>query len=231
MEILPNLHCVEGKASNIFIWIGENGLALIDAGSPGDAERVLEYIEEIGRRPTEVRAILITHADYDHAGSAAVLQESSKATVYAGTQTAKLLTAGQSPEHMPRLIQFITNRFFKYRPVAEERILLLAEGQRVPDFDDYEVLATPGHCPDHHAFCSSVHGVLFAGDAFNTRGGQLKAGPKRITADEDLARKSAKRLLLLTPAIIACGHGPPMTSHSGDDLMVFYRELDNQVGK
>ncbi|VAW32466.1 hypothetical protein MNBD_CHLOROFLEXI01-3287, partial [hydrothermal vent metagenome] len=49
--------------------------------------------------------------------------------------------------------------------------------------------------------------------------------PARITADKTAARHSGIRLLQLSPAVIACGHGTPSTTHSSDDLMALFNIL------
>jgi glyoxylase-like metal-dependent hydrolase (beta-lactamase superfamily II) len=64
--------------------------------------------------------------------------------------------------------------------------------------------------------------VFFAGDALNTRNGRINPSPKRITADREAANQSAIRLLQLTPAVLACGHGAPLTNHSSQDLMAAF---------
>jgi glyoxylase-like metal-dependent hydrolase (beta-lactamase superfamily II) len=225
MELLPNLHWIEGRASNIYLWVGEQGLMLVDTGMPGDAKRIDTYLEEIGREMSEITAILISHADYDHAGSAAVVQERSGASVYAGSQSAELLSRGKSPQHMPSLVQFVLDNFFNYRPVPADAIKIVSDGERMQELGDWRALATPGHSPDHHSFASESQGILFAGDALNTRGGRLQNSQKRITVDPEAARDSAMRLLRLHPAVIACGHGKPTHSHSAEDLMALQREL------
>jgi glyoxylase-like metal-dependent hydrolase (beta-lactamase superfamily II) len=225
MELLPNLHWIEGRASNIYLWVGDRGLMLVDTGMPGDAKRIENYLEEIGREMSEIKAILISHADYDHAGSAAVVQERSGASVYSGSQSAELLSRGKSPKHMPAPVQFVVDRFFDYRPVPAETVNIVSDGERMEELGDWRILATPGHSPDHHSFASESQGILFAGDALNTRGGRLQNSQKRITADPEAARESAMRLLRLHPAVIACGHGKPTHSHKADDLMALQREL------
>ena len=95
MELLPNLHWIEGRASNIYVWSGEAGLIMVDCGMPGDAKKILATIREIGRQPTDVRAILITHADIDHAGAAAEIQKESQAPVLTGRETAGWLNEGK----------------------------------------------------------------------------------------------------------------------------------------
>jgi glyoxylase-like metal-dependent hydrolase (beta-lactamase superfamily II) len=227
MELLPNLHWIEGRASNVYFWTGSNGLILVDTGMPGDLNMILDYIREKGCQLSEISAILITHADRDHAGCLAKIQKRSGAKVYAGVETAKLLTKGKSPKHMPKFVQFLVDRLFRYRSVPEEAIQVLADGDRIPELEEWQILATPGHSTGHHSFCSPVHGIVFAGDALSMRTGQLQLSPKRMTADEEAAQKSAIRLLRLAPAMIACGHGRPLFDHNADEMMSLFHELSS----
>lgn len=226
-EIVPTLHWIKGRFSNAFLWIGEYGLVLIDSGMPGDVDRILNYIIKIGRPVTDLQAILITHGDIDHAGGAAGIIEQTGAVVYASRKTAEHLTRGQSPEHrpLPRLITGLMNRFMSYPPVPSGSIRIISEGEAIPEVEDWQVLATPGHTADHHAFFNLTQGLLLAGDALDMRGGTLSSSPPRFTADIPAAHRSARRLLRLAPAIIACGHGHPLTDFEVSDILMLDRQL------
>jgi glyoxylase-like metal-dependent hydrolase (beta-lactamase superfamily II) len=229
MELLPNLHWIEGRTSNIYFWTGLDSLILIDTGMPGDLNLILSYIHERACQITDLSAILITHADIDHAGSLAAIQKRSGAKVYAGAETARLLAEGKAPKHMPKFVQFLSDRLFRFRSVPEDAIYMLSDGDRIPELEDWHILATPGHSPDHHSFYSPVHGILFAGDALDMRTGQLQLAPERFMADEELARNSARHLLRLAPAAIACGHGRPLLNHSANDMMSLYHKLNSEL--
>jgi glyoxylase-like metal-dependent hydrolase (beta-lactamase superfamily II) len=225
MEILPNVHWLDGGASNLYLCVDEDGLTLVDTGMPKRLGLVFDAIQEIGRQPSDLARILITHADIDHAGSAAAIQEQTDATLYAGPETAELLVKGKSPQHMPWLIQFFIDRFVSYRAIPANSIGIFQDGEELPVLGGLQVLATPGHTHDHYSFYSPAAGILFAGDALNTRDDRLRSTPKRITADGEAAIHSAIRLIQLSPAVIACGHGTPMSEHSSDDLMNLFNEL------
>jgi glyoxylase-like metal-dependent hydrolase (beta-lactamase superfamily II) len=224
-EILPNLHWIKGRASNVYLWMGEDRLALFDTGMPGDADRILDYVSKIGRTPTDLSTILITHADIDHAGAAAGIQARTGAAVYAARETAGYLKKGQSPPHMPGWVQFLMDRFFTFKPLPESAVHIIAEGDPLPDLEDWRVLASPGHTTGHHSFYNPRQGILIAGDALNTRRDRLNCSEERISADVDAARQSARRLLRLTPAVIACGHGSPFLEHSAGDILMLDRAL------
>ncbi|HET6444104.1 MAG TPA: MBL fold metallo-hydrolase [candidate division Zixibacteria bacterium] len=229
MEVIANLHWIKGLFSNIFLWKDEEELILVDTGQPGDARRISNYLSEIGKSVSDITSILITHADYDHAGTVATMHKQSGAPVFTSMKTAELLVVGKSPEHMPGPIQFLLNTIFRYQPLPASAIRVVDDGETITDKSQWRLLATPGHSPDHHSFWSPVHSLLFAGDALSTRGNQLKCSPKRNTADMAAARRSAMKLLLLTPAVFACGHGPPIHDHSSDQLFMLYRELEEQL--
>lgn len=225
MEVVPNLHWIEGRASNIYLWRSEADILMVDTGMPKDQDRVLAYMTDHGLAAQDVAAIFITHADIDHAGCAAEFAAECNAPVYASRETARYMAMGKSPKHLPRIAQFISDRFFGYKPVASDMVRIVEDGQQLPEFEGWQALATPGHCDDHFSLHNPTHGVLLAGDALNTRNDRLGLGAKRITADEPLAARSARRLLALTPAVIACGHGRPFVDHDSADIMMVYRQL------
>jgi glyoxylase-like metal-dependent hydrolase (beta-lactamase superfamily II) len=219
MEIRPGIHLYATRMVNSYICIDEDGVTLVDASTPNQRDAILNYLEKLGYRPQDVRRIVVTHADYDHVGSLADLQAATQARVYAGAETAKLIAEGKSPAHLPRLAQFITDRFMRYRPVPEAVIQVLVPDDSLPVLGGLTAIPSPGHTPDHFSFYSAQAGVLFAGDALNNRGGKLGLTPQRITADMDAAQESGRTLLKLAPALIACGHGSPAENHDLGDLM------------
>lgn len=225
MEISSNIHWLETSSSNVYLLIDPPNIGLIDTGTPKQQEKIFDLLRSLGHQPSDLTHILVTHADMDHVGSLAALQAASGAAVYAGADSTKLIARGKSPKHMPALAQWIIDTFMKYGPVAESAISVFQEGDTLPFLGGLEVMATPGHTLDHFSFFNPSSGVLFAGDALNTRNGRINLTPPRITADKTAARQSGIRLLQLSPAVIACGHGTPSTSHSSDELMQIFNTL------
>ena len=223
-EILPNVYCLEGSV-NIYFFIEEDGLTLIDAGWPRGEKKVLTAIQELGHQPSDVVRILVTHADIDHVGGLAAIQAATGAAVITSAEAASYMANGRSPEHLPAPLHWLTNTFFKSKPVPKETIQLCQDGDELPLLGGLQVIATPGHTLDHHSFYSPSLGLLFVGDALRVDNGRLQRSPKRITNNETQANQSAIKLLGLTPACFACGHGEPMQNHSSDDIMLLFNEL------
>ncbi len=225
MEISPNVHWLEAGSSNIYLIVDLPNIVLVDTGTPKRQEIVFDLLRSLGHQPSDLTHILVTHADIDHVGSLAALQAASGAQVWAGAASAKLIAQGKSPKHMQLVVQWIIDTFIKYAPVAENYISVFKDGDTLPFLGGLQVLATPGHTLDHFSFFSPSSGVLFTGDAMNTRNGRINLTPPRITADKTAARHSGIRLLQLSPAVIACGHGTPSTSHTADELMQIFNTL------
>ncbi len=201
---------IDTGSVNCYLCGDDDGFTLIDAAMPGRADLIFDRLAEFGGAPGDLRRIIITHADMDHAGSLAAIQARSGATIHCGAATTALLVEGRSPRHMPQPVQFILDHFVRYGKPPREAVRVFADGDELPVLGGLRVVAAPGHTLDQHALYSPSTGVLFAGDALNTRDGRLQTTPPRITADRSDARQSALRLLALSPEVIACGHGAPL---------------------
>ena len=95
---------IDAGSVNCYLCRDPDGYTLIDTATPGKADLIFERLAEFGGQPADLRRILITHADIDHAGSAAAIQARSGATIHAGEATATLVAQGRSPRHMPCLL-------------------------------------------------------------------------------------------------------------------------------
>ncbi|MBK6324703.1 MAG: MBL fold metallo-hydrolase [Chloroflexi bacterium] len=224
-EIQPNVYWLEGRAVNLYLCVDSDGLTLVDAGMPKSEGLVLTAVSELGFQPTDLKRILITHADLDHAGSMAAVQAATGAVVFASAESAVYLQNGRSPKHLPWLVQTLSDAFFKYKPLSAARLQTFRAGDVLPVLGGLEVLATPGHTRDHHSLYHPSSGLLFAGDALNTRDGRLQSTPKRITADKEAARQSVIQLLEKKPTVFACGHGAPLADNGGKNGQQLLLEL------
>ena len=93
MEITPDVHLIPGGFVNTYLISDPDGLTLIDAGLARRWRKILKYIASLGHAPQDLRRILVTHADGDHAGGLAALQAASGARVYASPIEAEALAA------------------------------------------------------------------------------------------------------------------------------------------
>ncbi len=117
-------------------------------------------------------------------------------------------------------------RRFPQAPLAAARgrsDVILLHGER---FGPLEVVATPGHAPDHLAFVAGP--VAFTGDAVLGEGSVFVAPyPGALSGYlEGLERLRRHRLELICP-----GHGPPVNDPAGklDEYLEHRRERENKL--
>ncbi len=143
------------------------GLFLIDCGSPGQEMKVLEKMHELGR--SDLKLIWITHAHYDHYGSAAVLRELTGAQIGVHPADAGDLAAGKSRLGTPRkygfaymAIQPLVNTAWRLKSISPD--FTLEDGESLERFGlNATIFYTPGHTPGHTSVVLE-EGITFAGD-------------------------------------------------------------------
>jgi glyoxylase-like metal-dependent hydrolase (beta-lactamase superfamily II) len=153
MKIIDNVYLVPGVTANSYILTDADGLTLIDTGLPYSEKRILEYIASLGRSARDLARILITHADLDHYGCLAALQQASGACTYASRLEAASMAKGQSSRPVGRSIDTALKRFLfalmsrlmRATPIQVDEFL--AEGQELPVLGGLQVVETPGHSP------------------------------------------------------------------------------------
>lgn len=197
-----NVQCITLYAFQVNSYLiedPETGICtLIDTGFD---QQLAEVLADLSPQP-DVKAILLTHAHFDHAGGLADLQALfPTAVTYLPTLEQPLF------ESLPSQGKLIFNSPQFNRPCG--RI-----DREVNDGDTIEVgslrfrfISTPGHTPGQGCYYTDSH--IFVGDT-------LFAGSVGRTdfpmSDPRLAEASLRRLLELPGELIVCsGHGPTTT--------------------
>lgn len=210
------LNCGLGMA---YLFELPQGLFLCDTGSPGQAKRIVKKMEALRR--TDLKAIWITHAHYDHYGSAAALRQLTGALIGVHPADAESLKRGQSPLGTARHYGVL------FRPALAllDPILPLAATQ--PDFtlEDGESLArfgfnatvlhTPGHTPGHSCLLLP-DGIVIVGDL--VAGIRRKRLQRLVATDWSELPGSLARLQAASPAWVYTGHSPHPVP--GSDLAI-----------
>lgn len=212
MEIVPNVHNVPGVIANPYLIIDSDGLTLIDSGIPGSEKKILKYITNLGHGVTELKRILITHADFDHIGGLAAIKKVSGARVYASQIEAEAIGIGRSsrqlkPEKLQLKIMYaLANRYAKTIPVQVDEFLV---GDQMLDvLGGLRVVDTPGHTPGHLSFFAPSANILFVGDSIVSDDNGLYRSVVDNTWDHTQAIESVRKQAVLGASIVCPGHGP-----------------------
>jgi len=215
--------------TNVFAIIGEEGWVLVDAALYGSATRIIDWAR--GHGPEEPpRAILLTHAHFDHVGALDTLVKRWKAPVYAHIEEIPYVTGERAyPPPDPSVGGGLMARMaglYPRQPIALDTVSPLPPDGSLPMLPGWQWIHTPGHTAGHVSFFRAADRTLIVGDAFCTTKAEsffaavvtqkpeLHGPPAYFTTDWDAARESVQRLAALDPMFMAPGHGRAMSGEA-----------------
>ncbi len=219
--VVPGVYQIPLGIVNAFLLESDNGLVLIDTGTPGSAHKILGAVSALGKQPSDIRQILITHLHADHTGSLAVLKRATGAPIYMHPVDAALVRIGiagrpmkPAPGLLPRLMVTMIRR--RGAPVVEavETDHPVNDGDLLPIAGGIQVIHTPGHSAGQVAFLWPKNGgVLFAGDVAGNIRSNLSVSI--VYEDMPLGIKSLERLAGMSFDTALFGHGAPIAHGAG----------------
>jgi len=204
MKVAIGIYKVDGvRVANVYLVLVEDGLLVVDSGMPGNAKRILAFVERVGRQPHEVRDVVLTHWHPDHMGSAAELRWLTGARVAIHELDAPVLSGRQRPQK-GRLAMAVLYRLFRVRPVVPD--LTLRDGDMIGGL---QVVHVPGHTAGSIALRRD-DGVVFSGDALlsDKRGHVLPPDPA-LSLDPTQLAASVEKINALPCNLLLPGHGMP----------------------
>lgn len=211
MEISNGVHIIPGTVANVYLIVETTGLVLIDTGFQSSIKKIESYLSELGYGLTDIKHILITHADEDHYGSLAKLKSNSAAQTYASPEEAEAISKGASSRNLnlkgiKKFGFWLIRNLFKARPAQID--VQVHEGIILPFLGGLQIIATPGHTPGHISIYCPSQGILFAGDSMHSDGEWLHPSRGINTWDEPAALESVRKQSRLGARIVCVGHGP-----------------------
>jgi len=160
---------------------------LIDTGCPATSSELVAWCRE-----RDVRQVVNTHHHEDHVGGNRAFQKTLGLPIAAPREALPILADA------PRLPLYRRIVWGQPGRVMANPLEAVVETEH----HRFEVLSTPGHCPDHVCLFERERGWLFSGDLFiHERVRYLRADEK---AQDTL--ESLRRMLALRPRLLVCSH-------------------------
>jgi len=200
---------------NAFV-VNADVLTLVDTGTPGGAAAIVDAVRALGREPSDVGRIILTHSHADHAGNAAELARITGAPVLVAPLEVPFARDGaeqprpSSATPMGRVLVPYVKVALPWALPPMPVVAGLGDGEAVGPF---RVIATPGHTAGHVSVLWEERGLLFAGDAAANLTG---VGPHPAADDPAQARDSFRRLAERNFESAVFGHGRAARSSAAD---------------
>ena len=225
-NVADGVHRLEHAAVNLYLIEDDAGVTVIDTGLPATFRRIEAALAELGRSPRDVRAVVLTHAHFDHVGSARRAHRQWQVPVWVHVED-QFLAAHPSryqhersplgyplryPKSIPLLAKMAAAGAFFVRGIAQTSPYRQDAVLDVPGRP--KVVFTPGHTSGHCALHLRDRDAVLSGDALVTldpytgvTGPQIVSGA--ATADSSVALASLSALADTGVTTVLPGHGQP----------------------
>jgi glyoxylase-like metal-dependent hydrolase (beta-lactamase superfamily II) len=212
--VAPGIYAIEGlRMGRAYLIEDSDGLTLIDSSSQDVADRILNVIATIGRRPDELRTVIVTHYHYDHTGNVGRIVQRTGAAFCAHAEDVPYID-GRLPWMTPRGVPSFGRRPEPFTLRVDRAV---SDGDVLPAAGGLEVIHAPGHTPGHIALYARERRVMFSGDAYMNTGG-LQLPPSISTHDMKQAKRSIAQLAAYDFDVALPGHGRPIIGHASEKL-------------
>ena len=224
IDVVPGVHLIEYAHVNCYLIEGQSGLTLVDSGLPGVWDELGTALRTLGHRPEDLRALVLTHAHFDHVGTSRRLVQRLGVPVHLHPQDAELAAhpyryAHENPRSLyplrhPRALPVLGSMLLAgaARVRGIDRTVPLMTGSELDVPGRPQVIATPGHTYGHVSLHLPERDAILSGDALVTldpytarRGPRIIAGA--ATADSAMALRSLEAIARTDASVVLPGHG------------------------
>src|SRR5215472_14103377 len=189
-EVAEGVHRLTNGVSNFYL-IEENGkLVLVDAGAPKDWTRLNRAVTALGRRVTDLDAVILTHAHSDHTGFAEQARTTAGARVWVPARDSEMARTGKVGPRDGKTTTYLL------RPAFYRTLWILTLGGAALFFESRRALLTGDALVTHNPLTGRL-------------GPQIM--PSGLNSDSAQALRSLDNLTGITADVLLAGHGEPWT--------------------
>jgi glyoxylase-like metal-dependent hydrolase (beta-lactamase superfamily II) len=222
MDVASGIFQLGNRTVNFWAVVRDEGITLIDAGLRNHKTQLHALLEKLDRPISDVKAVVLTHADIDHIGFAEDLRrDGTPVYIHEADESAaggkmrpvpkQALLNAWRPSMLTATFEYARDGALKPRFVRDARSM--EDGTTLPIPGGPRVLHVPGHSNGSCALLLEDEGVLFTGDALVTRDPLSgRRGPGLLArydnVDHAQALGSLQKLAATDAALVLPGHGP-----------------------
>ena len=225
-DVAPGIHRIEDSYVNWYLLSDGTDVTIVDAGMTKSWASLESALAQLGRSRSDVKAMILTHAHFDHVGIAEQVRRDWDVPVYVHAADVELtkhpltydherstLAYAWRPTTARVLASFIGWGMLRTPAVAQVRTFADGDTLDVPGHPT--VVATPGHTYGHCSFHLADRDALIAGDVIVATDPYVQQpGPRMVcraaTANVEQNRRSLDRLAELSAGTVLTGHGDPI---------------------
>ncbi len=227
-DVVPGVHRIEDSYVNWYLLADGTDLTIVDAGMPKSWPSLEDALAELGRTRSDVKAVVLTHAHFDHVGMAERLRAEWGLPVHVHELDAPLTRHPLRYDHEASTLRYAwrptTARVLAsftawgmWSTPAVAAVTTFADGDTLDVPGHPTVVFTPGHTYGHCSLLVPGRDVLIAGDVIvETDPYVQQPGPRMVcraaTASVAQNRRSLDRLADLSVTNVLTGHGRPITT-------------------
>jgi glyoxylase-like metal-dependent hydrolase (beta-lactamase superfamily II) len=228
LNVADGVHRIEDAHTNWYL-VEEGGrLTVVDAGVPASWDSLQEALAATGRRGSDIAALVLTHAHFDHVGIAERLRTQYGVPVYVHDNDVPLTRHPLQYSHeRPRSYYLATQlralpivadlaRTRAFFPPPVKAVTRYQADAVLPVPGSPRAVFTPGHTLGHCALHLADRDTVIAGDAVVTLDPYTgRTGPRLVaraaTADSERNLRSLDALAATDARTVLVGHGEPWT--------------------
>jgi glyoxylase-like metal-dependent hydrolase (beta-lactamase superfamily II) len=228
VEIVPGIVRIPtapASAINSYAFVeGDGSVTLVDTGLKSAPKRIYAALAELGKQPSDVNRIILTHAHSDHAGGLQTVHHDTGGRLHVHETDAEWVRKGEVPPRdkrsfIARVMAYLPDPGFAPTEVDE----VITDNQLLDVAGGLRVVHTPGHTSGHVSLLHESSGVLITGDALFNWTRRISFSPRFLCTNIPLSRETAARLGEVDYEVAAFTHGPEIRDGARDKVRAFLR--------
>jgi glyoxylase-like metal-dependent hydrolase (beta-lactamase superfamily II) len=219
----PGIHRVEDAFTNWYLVEDGDRIAVVDTGVRSSWESLHQALDQLGLQASQIDAVVLTHAHFDHIGFAERARSELGVPVWVhendvplahhpqqyGHERPRSYYLATQPKALPIVAALLRSRAFWPQPI--DRVQRYQDGV-LPVPGSPQVVFTPGHTLGHCSLYLPDRDALIVGDALvtlnpyrGTTGPQIVSGAATADSERNLACLDA--LTETGASTLLTGHG------------------------